>query len=234
MNRRCKKQASRGAREVSRPPRPQCGTSDKRQRTSNFNGLKAMNSSNCSFEGRESPEAEVLAVDVLLIYEDLSTGLRARRAFEEAVQRIEMPADFKVDLWRFDLLWESALREAALKQAAKAGVLVISAHGRTELPATVQVWLSQWLERKDDQPCALVLSLDQEIEGTPSAKRILDFLQARAREVGVEVFAHFGTAPEPGWDLTVESLRHRADTRTAILDDILRRPQPHSHWGLNE
>jgi hypothetical protein len=193
-----------------------------------------MNSSNCIPAGQEGPEPDFLAVDVLLIYEDLGTGLRARHAFEGAVNRIDMPADFKVDLWRFDLLSDSALWEPTLSQAAKAGVIVVSAHGRTGLPASVEQWLNQWMDRKSERPCALVLSLDQEMEASPSADRILAFLQGRARQAGIEMFAHFGQVPEPEGELTLDCLQRRAHARTAILDDILRRPSAPSHWDLNQ
>jgi len=57
---------------------------------------------------------------VLLVYEDFSTGLRARQTFEEVASQLELDADFEVNLWRFDLLRESALRERAAIEAAKA------------------------------------------------------------------------------------------------------------------
>jgi hypothetical protein len=87
-------------------------------------------------------------LDVVLVYEDFSTGLRARQAFEQVVRQLEMEADFNVDLWEFDLLREPALRERAAKEAAKANILFLSAHGQGELPGTVNLWLKQWLEHR--------------------------------------------------------------------------------------
>ena len=52
-------------------------------------------------------------LDVLLMYEDLSTGLRARRLLDEVVTSLNLEVDFQANLWRFDLLGEPGLLELA-------------------------------------------------------------------------------------------------------------------------
>jgi len=61
-------------------------------------------------------------------------------------------------------------------------------------------------------------------------------LQLAAQAAGVEFFTHFEEAQESEADLTLESLRYRADVTTAVLDGILHRPAgfPCRRWGINE
>jgi hypothetical protein len=119
-------------------------------------------------------------------------------------------------MWRFDLLCESTMREIILNEAATAAIVLLSAHGGRELPEVVMDWLTRWLRQKSDEPCALIVSLDESSRYSASATRIFSLLQAGAREKDVELFPHFSAAI------------------VAALDGIEYSSQSYSHWGINE
>ena len=176
-----------------------------------------------------------LKLDVLVVYEDLGTGLRARRALDQAAQRLEVEADFHVHLWKFELLRDPALFGQALTEAAKADIVFISAHGHAELPPSVSLWLRQSLTRKAGEPCALVVSLDTDARETPNANRTLEAVELAACQAGAEVFLHLGDAPTE-WESALDEIRRRAELRTVVLDDLLHRADlpGYRHWGINE
>jgi hypothetical protein len=50
-----------------------------------------------------------LKLDVMVVYEDFGTGLRARRALHQTAQQLAVEADLHVNLWNFGLLGEPLL-----------------------------------------------------------------------------------------------------------------------------
>jgi len=171
-----------------------------------------------------------------LMYEDLSTGLRARRLLDGVVTSLNLEVDFQANLWRFDLLGEPALLELAADEAAKADIVFVSAHGQHDLPAAIHLWFKQWLARKGSEPCALAVVLDPSTNDAPARNRMLEALGAVGGPAGVEVFVHAGVAPESHWESAVQDIHWRAETRTAVLEEMLHRAELSSYreWGINE
>ena len=196
--------------------------------------MRLMNSLSTAKSSQSSPDSASANLNVLLLYEDFGCGLRARRGFEQTVRQLDLLADFNISLWRFDLLWNPGIRDQALHEATLAELIFVSAHGQTELPAQVHLWLESWLIQKPAEPGALVLSLDAEHQASATATRMISALQAIAGPAGVEVFPHFGTSPTAEEGLAAENLHRRAVTRTTVLDNILTHPEYPSHWGINE
>ena len=173
---------------------------------------------------------------VLLVYEDLSTGLRARHAFEGVVRQLELEADFDLKVWKFALLGEPALLEQAAKEAEEADIVFLAAHGDAELPVAIKLWLARWLAHKGREPCALAVSLDPSAGDAPAAGRMVESLRAAVQPAGVEMFLHRGEAPRVEPEITIEGVRLRAEAQTAVLEEMLRRLDLSSYreWGINE
>jgi hypothetical protein len=187
------------------------------------------------FDEGDAAGGEVqLTLDAAMIYEDLSTGLRAKDVFECATHRFPRAPSFKLAIWRFDVLREASLRETALNEASEAVIVLVSAHGRRDLPKAVMVWFTQWFERKSDEPRALIVSLDDASRGSDSAARMISWLQAGGGATDVAVFPHFGDAPRSEGDSAMERIPRPAPTKAAVLADLRRWPEWHSDWGINE
>jgi len=142
-------------------------------------------------------EGDAPKLDVLLVHEDGSTGWRAERLLEQIAMNLKAKADFRVNLWSFDLLCHPALQGRAVLDAIRAHLVLLSANGCTELPATVRAVLEEWLDRRDESPCALVVSLDPSFRASAP---VLDYVQAIARQAGIEVFPHFDATPQVAWN----------------------------------
>jgi hypothetical protein len=173
-------------------------------------------------------------LNVVFVYEDFVTGLRARQAFERALEELDLHADFNVGWWRFDLISDPIAFRESLAEAAAADIVFVSAHGSADLPAPVRMWTRGWLARPREGPCALVVSLDSRNLGARVADRIVSALQTAAAAAGVDVITQYGEIGDDDWRLAPEDLQHRADAHTALLDGILGRPDLYSHWGINE
>ena len=185
-------------------------------------------------DGVASSEMPSRLLDVVLVYEDLATGLRARQAFDHLVDQLELEADFRLNLWNFGLLRDPAHRQEAAREASDADIIVLSAHGQGELPAQVKAWLRQWLDLNAEHPTALVASLDESVKDQSSENRILAHLRSLAAEAGAELILHFGPPARLETDLTVESIRERVETTSTLLEEILHRRAPYPRWGINE
>ena len=187
--------------------------------------------------GSEAPAPEERRwLDVLLMYQDISTGLRARRLLDHVAISLKLEVDFRVSLWKFDLLREPALLEQATEEAAKADLVFFSAHGPRDVPAAVNLWFQRWLGRKTGEPCALPVLLDLNSRDTAATNLLLETLRALAGPAGVDVFFDPADTPLAEWAAIDQDLRRRAETRTELLEKMPHRMESPSHrdWGINE
>ena len=131
---------------------------------------------------------EALSLDVLVVYDDLETGLKASQTLDRTMQRLEATVDMQVNFWRFDLFREPAFLQQAARQ--EADIVFFSTHGRAKLPATVDSWFREWFACQRDEPRALAVWLDDQAKDTAGATEMVEELSAAARLAGVDVFLH--------------------------------------------
>lgn len=180
-------------------------------------------------------DEDALSLEVVVIYEDFATGLRAKQLLDQTAEQLPADAELKLHLWRFELLAEPALREEAVKQAVEASLVFVSAHGQAQLPEAVRLWFQEWREQSTNEPCALVVSLDGEADNAPAATQILHTWGTAAFSAGVELFLHLAETKAES-DSTLDELSQRAHKRTLLLDEVLHHNTSRSfrHWGINE
>ena len=174
-----------------------------------------------------------LNLDVLVVYEDLETGLKASESLNRTVQQLESPVDMRVDFWRFDLFRDPAF----LRQVAKeeADIVILSTHCRAQLPVTVNSWFREWLGRRGGEPRALAVLFDDRAKDTPDAAEMLKELSAAAQPAGVDVFLQPFNR-ETMLESALDNIHRRAETRLRLSEGVPRQPDRHSfrHWGINE
>jgi hypothetical protein len=188
-----------------------------------------------AFDEGEAAKGEVaLTFDAVLLYEDLSAGLRGKQVLDCAARLFPRAPHFNLALWRFDVLRVAVVRELALQKASVADIVVLSAHGGKALPQIVKVWLKQWFGRKSDEPCALMVSLNEDSRDSALAAQIVSSLQTETKARDVTVFPHFSKTSNPEDDPTVQTNQRPADPHAARLNDNWRWPELKSHWGINE
>ncbi len=195
-----------------------------------------MNSTRVATGSDASVGGERLRGHATVLYEDFSTGLRARQTFEEVARQAGCELDFELALWRFDLLLEPKLFKQAAHEAEAAEVVLLSGHGRREWPDAVKRWLLKWLATRGSEPSALAVSLDSNARDIPATVEALNVLRDAVGLHGVDVFLHLGETPSMPQEFSFKEIQRRAETTMSLVSESERRfgDQSYQHWGLNE
>jgi hypothetical protein len=183
-------------------------------------------------ERAETPVIPCLSV--LILYEDFGTGLRAKHSLDMLPKQGPAPAPWSTKLWRIDLLSDPLLGEQAVLEAAAADVIILSVHGRGELPAVVREWLNSWLGRKQNRPCVLGVLLDSEEASQGGDNPVLAYAQQVATAAGANLFYGYSEAPVSELDSVMTEIDERACQSSSVLEDMLKRTESYRGWGINE
>src|SRR5262245_57788797 len=76
--------------------------------------------------------------NVVIAYEDFETGKNAKKTYDFLVEHLGHECEFSNQMWKFDVLALPKLKEMAARDAADADIIIISAHGTSELPPEVK------------------------------------------------------------------------------------------------
>ena len=174
-------------------------------------------------------------LDCFMAYEDLQTGLRAKRVLGRVLANRGDPLPSHLELLRFDLLTLPELHFWAARQAAHADIIVLSSHGDLELPGEVKAWLGLCTCRGDDRAVALVASLDASLKSDPEGSPALAHLRGVAARKGLSLFTHFGGTSVAPIRLAIQRVSCRL--RHSLHADDGRQMTPDtrwSGWGINE
>jgi hypothetical protein len=174
------------------------------------------------------------SLSVLLLYQDAATALRGKYLVDHLAGDVNLAADFRLNLWRFDLLNLPALRQLDAEESLNSDIVVLSAKGQDELPASVCSWLELWFARNAPSPRALILLSEDRPRHALTTTESRYFLEASARHAGVEVFSSYADSDLSELDEAIASIRYRAETTSVLLDETLHRPGSFRDWGINE
>jgi len=134
---------------------------------------------------------ELSPILATVLYEDLESGLRARALMESVEANMDFPAEFQLDLWRFDWLAERSLGSIALSRADRSALVLISLGSANPLPVAAEKWINTWVQMEQSHPLALVVLLPKEKRGGESYHPMHEHLRAVARQKGVDFFCEF-------------------------------------------
>ena len=165
-------------------------------------------------------------VQATAIYEDLEAGIRAKALMDCVQSGLDLPAEFKVDLWRFDWLSELSMRNMALTIAKNSTLVLISASTNTPFPVEMERWMRAWMQSRENQLSAIVLLAPE--EANPVAPYPLrEALQRVAQQKRVELHCEFfkPSHAEPGSVVIhrreLDEVFRPRDERPAILPAIV-------------
>jgi hypothetical protein len=170
---------------------------------------------------------------IVVVYEDSATRDRAIRVCDHVKAQVK-EVELKFSWWRFDFLSDPKLAELAAKAAARADMVIFSAHDGKALPPPVRDWIETWLPRrkqKDSALMALIGAAETRFNQSTPARTYLHAVATRAR---------MDYLPEPVLALpeeqfgSVDSILKRVETITPVLRDILNHERIPTRWGLNE
>jgi hypothetical protein len=135
---------------------------------------------------------------IVIIYEGTEAGRRAKRLSDRLLREIGDQFRCVQNLWSFDVLSITEVRNAAAGIARAADVVVLSASGDRELAPHVEKWLELWAWMIDGTDPALV-ALFESADGE-CARKIRTGLRALARDKQLKFFPHptFESSADPG------------------------------------
>ena len=135
--------------------------------------------------------------NIVIIYEDADAGRRAKRFSDRLLREIGDQFRCVRNLWSFDVLAITDVRNAAAGIARTADLVVVSASGERELAPQAEEWLDLWGWLIDGSTPALV-ALFENAEGE-FTRQIRSVLSALARDKRLEFFPHPTSKPSAGF-----------------------------------
>lgn len=154
--------------------------------------IKAMN------RGSFTTMDDVPLIQVAGLYEDLESGIRAKVLIECVQASMDLSAQFKLDLWRFDWMKEEPLRTIALNAARNSALVIISISARfaRRLPPAVENWMAAWSQDPGEHSSALIVLLPRQCDSRPRHPALLcERLQDAAQQKRANFFCEYFDLP---------------------------------------
>jgi hypothetical protein len=181
----------------------------------------------------EIADADVCAtLNVVIAYDDVPAGQHAMHILADVAANFGDTLELRPQLWRFQFLEDLDWRTLAAKDVLNANMLIISTSSENELPATVRSWFSSCLTQRRGANLAVVALLGTADKMDEPYSPRFQLIQRAARETSFDFFAPV-PHPEDSLDASIASIRHRAETVTPILEDILHVPTAPLNWRAN-
>ncbi len=170
-------------------------------------------------------ENEDPILNVVIAYEDFETGKQAKNTYDHLVDQLGEEFRFNNQMWKFDVLTVPKLKEMAAKDAAAADVIIIAAHGKSDLPREVKSWLEMAFA-EGIHALGLVALFDHDVQESPAQTYLASIAES----------AHLAFFSSPG-DLNktetgLGGSRTGSDTWSFLTDGLEDRNV--SRWGINE
>src|SRR5262249_20243772 len=99
--------------------------------------------------------------EVVIVYEDFSTGLKAKRLLDQQFAAYDRAGKYHLNLWEFKVLRLLPLRAQAVRDASAAAIVCVATRGDEELPPGVKEWAERWAREKTDNHPTLMLLVDR-------------------------------------------------------------------------
>jgi hypothetical protein len=124
--------------------------------------------------------------NVVIMYEDLGTGKRAKKGLDYVAEELRNDFEFRHSMWRLDVLQEPKLNVMAAPALAEADLLILSLHSKGQIPAKIRALIDERLAQTADHDCVLVALF----EGVASESRssVQAYLTNLARRNSLDFF----------------------------------------------
>jgi hypothetical protein len=172
--------------------------------------------------------------NVVIAYEDFETGKQAKETYDFLVNNLRHECRFDNQMWKFDVLGISKLREMAVNDAVMSDIIIISCHGAHELSPDVRAWIDSWVCGQSN--AIALVALFGDACGDRDNNRTRDYLGEVARRAGMEFFAQPNDLAVKRFDesIALERGAKRDGMALSALAGMVHRDQTFPHWGINE
>jgi hypothetical protein len=122
--------------------------------------------------------------EVVIVHEDFSTGLAAKQLIDQLFGRFNSGCKHQFKMWEFSALRLMGPRAQAVREAAQAPIVCLSAHGDSSLLVGVKDWAERWARETAANSCGLVVLLGA-VDRSPSGNTpMIQFLRHAANQRG--------------------------------------------------
>lgn len=172
--------------------------------------------------------------NVVLAYDEYAGGIRAKEFFDALVLDHGESFQFICHLWKFEVLREPRLFDAAARDAFEADMIVLALSENQELPAEVRRWIEHWLPSKQTASGALVALLGDQPGQAGGATSVGATLRQLAERANAQFFCKEIAWPsmDSHFPVQITNAQLREEPR-----QFASLPSPYagqSRWGLNE
>jgi len=173
-------------------------------------------------------------MDVMILYDEFSSATKAKAILERATHRSDETMQWRVKLWRSDMLKLPPAADAALVEAAGAHLIVLALGMPKFVSAPLLGWLEKWaaLRQVHDAALALFDGANPDVLSAPGAPDLRQF--AQRHDLGFIFDARDQAGDESS--TLADGLHDREVSSTPTLRQILEQPVSgdYQHWGINE
>jgi len=133
---------------------------------------------------------------VVIAYDNFSSGVRARRFFDQHFAPGDPAGKYRCQMWDFAGLRPDCVRARAVRDAGESDVVCVAVSSHDSLPEAVKAWAERWAHERGPHFCLLVLLLESAEAGAGGDRELIEFLRNVAAKANVE----FLTAPLNAFD----------------------------------
>jgi hypothetical protein len=136
------------------------------------------------------------AARFVILYEDVASGLRAKRFADRLNYALGAEAGPSLALWRQEMLELPELAQAASREAQSGDFLILSLLGNRHLSFAVRQWLEEWLERASASGAGLIAIFDPMRSTAVHTDGVRQYLRCVTKPHEVDFFCHCNVIPD--------------------------------------
>ena len=166
------------------------------------------------------------------MYEDFAAGRRANDTCSFLLAQMGQEAELRSEMWKFEVLRNPKLADIAAGEALEADVIIVATHGAMPLPEEVTGWIDRWLPLRENRAGALIALLGGSLNPKQPLPPAYAYLQKVAESAKMDFLPRvLAYKAEETTDFDGPPL---SDVSAARWDELMKRPGPERHWGINE
>lgn len=135
---------------------------------------------------------------VLLLYDDLDSGVYATEFFDKITQILQNEIPMNFNIWNFEAIHLTMLNKSIYESALNADIIAFAIQENHPIPTWIFEWSQSWLPFKQPGSCAcLGILVNENGSSVPPEHTNLKQLRKLARNSGMDFFTQstFLTAP---------------------------------------
>ncbi len=173
-------------------------------------------------------------LNIVVLFADTVLARRLARIYNDVIEQFAPDCVFNASWWNFDGLHHPEIFSAATRATKEADIVIVAAHAGEDLPDVVKNWIDMAFWKRAGQERLLIGLLALATASQPVDSVANRYLQAAAREAGMEYLLHWSALPVPSVEGSLEDITSRATTVTPLLAEILSHTGAIPHGGIND